>query len=222
MVVVCWSAKGGAGTSVVVAGLAIGSTRRNAASRTVVVDTAGDIPAILAMSEPAVGVSEWIAQPTAFDLRDLLVERSSNLFVLPLGTSPLPEPRSGSWSRLALELSAMSALGSTIIVDAGNGPPPDALVHVADRSHVVVRPCYLALRRTKILAERAHSAILVLEPNRVLTASDVASVLDVPIEAHVSLDADVARRVDAGVISTRPPLRLLADLTPVLDGWQQR
>jgi len=47
MVTLCWAAKGGSGTTVVTTTLALESTRP-----ALLVDLAGDIPAVLGMAEP--------------------------------------------------------------------------------------------------------------------------------------------------------------------------
>ncbi len=224
MITVCWSPKGGTGTSVVAVGLAIAHNRCEGRNKAVIVDLAGDIPAILAMDGTSIGVSEWIAEPSACDLNELLVEYGESLRVLPRGHSHLPEHRSGAWSRLALELEALSKNGSIIVVDAGIGPIPVEFEPLIDHSYLVVRPCYLALRRARLIerSPRAHVSpelIVVSEPNRVLTFSDIESVLGYRIAAKVRLDPDVARRVDAGVISMRPPKQLMEDLTPLVETW---
>lgn len=222
MLVVCWSPKGGSGTSVVATGLAIASTRRTSESRTVIVDLAGDIPPILAMGDVPLGVAEWIAQPTAFDLSDLLIECSSKLSVLPRGNSALPETTSGAWSRLSLELESMSSKGTTVIVDSGIAPTPHELRPLVMRDYIVIRPCYLALRRARLVEHSSHSAIVVREPNRVLVSADIESVLGLPIAAEVSLTSDVARRIDAGIVSTRPPSSLMKELAPLVEEWSRR
>ncbi|MFZ2440837.1 MAG: hypothetical protein WAW51_00670, partial [Ilumatobacteraceae bacterium] len=59
----CWSAKGGSGTTVVSAALALVLSHRRPA---LLVDLAGDAPAALGIAEPAgPGVADWLASPTA-------------------------------------------------------------------------------------------------------------------------------------------------------------
>jgi len=60
---VCWSAKGGSGTTVVAAALAL---LRAESRSTVLVDTGGDLPAALGIAEPAgPGIADWMASPAA-------------------------------------------------------------------------------------------------------------------------------------------------------------
>ncbi len=224
MLVVCWSPKGGSGTSVVATGLAIVDSRSKSArrveTRTVIVDLAGDIPAILGIEDPLVGMAEWICDPTAFDTRTLIVEHETELGILPRGRAALPESRSGTWSRLAVELANLSNSGFTIVVDAGRGPIPRELETVADHEYVVVRPCYLALRRARLIDHSSDAVIVVTEPDRVLKPVDIARVLDLPIAATLDISADIARRVDAGIITSRPSTELTRALAPVVNRWR--
>ena len=82
------------------------------------------------------------------------------------------------------------------------------MLEVADASLVVVRGCYLTLRRAvrapRPLA-RASGVVLVAEPGRSLGRRDVADVLDRPVLAEVPVRAAIARAVDAGLLPTRLP-----------------
>jgi hypothetical protein len=224
VLVVCWSPKGGSGTSVVTIGLAIVESRSDTPhgkrASTVIVDLAGDIPAILGMDDPLIGLAEWITEPTAFDIRALLIDHGNCLRVLPRGRASLPESRSGAWSRFLLELTDLSNSGCTVIVDAGRGPIPRPMEAVADHQYLVTRPCYLALRRAQFVHHTSKAAIVVTEPDRALRPSDVAKVLGLPIAATLEISADIARRVDAGIISSRPPAELIRALTPVVTRWR--
>jgi hypothetical protein len=225
VLVVCWSPKGGSGTSVVATGLAIVDSRSNSAHskdvRTVIVDFAGDVPAIFGIEDPLVGLAEWVGDPPAFDLRTLLIDLETGLRVLPRGRAALPESRSGAWSRLVVELANLSNTGCTIIVDAGRGPIPRELEPVADREYLVVRPCYLALRRARLIDHSSDAVIVVTEHDRALRPADVARVLGLPIAATLAITADIARRVDAGIIASRPPTELTRALSPVVSRWRE-
>jgi len=78
---------------------------------------------------------------------------------------------------------------------------------VADAHVIVVRGCYLALRRAMRVEVTSSAAgvVYVDEPSRSLGTRDVASVLGLPILATVPLRASTARAVDAGVLATRLP-----------------
>lgn len=221
MLVVCWSPKGGSGTSVVSAGLAIACAKRAASASTIVVDLDGDIPAIFGTPEPAVGLSEWICQPATHAFDDLLVDIAPGLQILPRGSAPVPDAQSNAWSRLGIELSSRSALGSAIIVDGARGLVPQAWAQQITHSVLVVRPCYLALRRARHSICPFDAVIAISEPHRVLTTSDIESVLGVAVSAEIPITNDIARRVDAGVIFTRTPSRLMEALSPLVALWSE-
>ena len=83
-------------------------------------------------------------------------------------------------ARRAEELIEWLTTDATVVVDAGvlhsdNGLPPAAielawkLAAEADRSILVTRACYLALRRTASLTLRPSGVVLVAEAGRALT-----------------------------------------------------
>ena len=88
--------------------------------------------------------------------------------------------------------------------DAWPGRPPPGT-----RRWLVVRgPCYLALRCAVEAPWRPDGVVVVSEPGRALGDTDVADVLGVDVVARVDADADVARRIDAGLLLAGPrPLR---------------
>ena len=81
------------------------------------------------------------------------------------------------------------------------------MVEVADASVVVLRGCYLALRRAVHGSALASTtaAVLLEEPGRSLSANDVSEVFDLPVLARVPVKPLIARAVDAGVLATRLP-----------------
>jgi len=54
---VCWSLKGGSGTTVVAAGLALAVARRG--GRPLLIDLAGDLPAVLGVEGAGPGITGW-------------------------------------------------------------------------------------------------------------------------------------------------------------------
>ncbi len=202
--IVCWAAKGGSGTTVVACALALG--RGHGAST--LVDLGGDSPTALGLAEPTgPGVSDWLASPTAGpdDLARLAVAVRDDVGLIPRGTACLPHDQ---WSRLAAALTAMAM----VIVDAGTGCPPRPLHDAAEQSLLVTRPCFIALRRAQQLSIRPTGIVLVDEPGRALTSSDVEHALGVPVVAEVRLDPAVARAVDAGLLVARLPRSLVISL----------
>ncbi len=150
---------------------------------------------------------DWLVSPTAgpADLFRLAVTVRDDVQLIPRGIAHPPDDQ---WSRLA------AALGppATIIVDAGTGCPPRPLHDAASHSLLITRPCYIALRRAQQLGVRPSGIVLVDEPGRALTSSDIEHALGVPVVAEVRLDPAVARAVDAGLLTTRLPRSLILSL----------
>jgi hypothetical protein len=94
------------------------------------------------------------------------------------------------------------------------------LESIADHEYVVVRPCYLALRRARLIEHSSDAVIVVTEPDRALKQADIARVLGLPIAATLDVSADIARRVDAGIITSRPSTELTRALAPVVNRWR--
>jgi hypothetical protein len=198
MISVCWAAKGGSGTTVVATAMAIA-----AGTPTLLVDLAGDVPAVLGMPEPdGPGVFDWLAsQAPAPRLAALESRVDGRVSVLPCGrtTSVAPE----RWSALA---SWLRDERRSVVVDAGsNGEPPPALARAADHALLVTRPCYLALRAAVRSRARPTGVVFVDEPGRALRPRDVEASLGAPVVATVLLDPAIARAVDAGLLLARLP-----------------
>jgi hypothetical protein len=208
----CWAAKGGSGVTVVAALLAL--ARARADGEVLLVDLAGDLPAVLALG-PLVGpgLGEWVAAPTAPPdaLGRLEVPVVDGVTLLPRGRGTLAVRE-----RTDLLASLLVADGRTVVVDAGvlapaagedDSPPAQPLVARADHSLLVIRPCYLAVQRAARLTLRPTAAIVVDEDGRALDAHDIANVLGVPVVATLPVEPAIARAVDAGLLVTRPPRR---------------
>jgi MinD-like ATPase involved in chromosome partitioning or flagellar assembly len=206
---VCWAPKGGSGTTVVAAALGLSLPRP-----TVLVDTAGDLPAVLGIAEPhGPGVHDWLMSDAPADqLHDLTVsvntEPGGHVELIPAGIAR----HRGDTPRWELLLAALGSDGHNVVVDAGTGPPPATLHHAADRSLMVTRACYLALRRAVASPIRPTAVILVVEPGRALRAADVETAIGAPVIASVTVDPAVARAVDAGLLSARLPRTMQRDL----------
>src|SRR5262245_58223861 len=89
MLAACWSPKGGSGTTVVAAVLAL-SLARTCRAGALLVDLAGDLPAALGMAEPAgPGVADWLAASAGVGREALVrleVEAGRVLALLPCGS----------------------------------------------------------------------------------------------------------------------------------------
>lgn len=224
MLVACWSVKGGSGTTVVAAGLAVLLARAGSAdtesgfdggsgpsgsgpgSGAVVVDLAGDLPAVLGLAEPAgPGVAEWLAagpEVGADELTRLEVDAGRGLRLVPRGA--------GAMAPGGDRLAAALAGPRHAVVDCGSAGGATGLevAAAASLSLLVLRPCYLALRRAVAAPLRPSGVVLVTEPGRVLSRHDVEAALGVPVRAEVAWDAAVARCVDAGLLGGRVPRTL--------------
>lgn len=195
MVTICWAAKGGSGTTVITATLAL-SHRAPA----LLVDLAGDLPIALGLPVPdGPGIGEWsMSTASATRLDALRVPLAAGLELLPRGhRAPV-----GRWPELGRHL---SELPETVLVDAGTGPPPIELCSHADRVLLVTRACYLAVRRAVDARVTIDGIVLVEEPGRALGVADLETALGAPVVSHVLLDPAVARAVDAGLLLAKLP-----------------
>jgi MinD superfamily P-loop ATPase len=205
---VCWSTKGGSGTTVVAAALALVLARTRPV---VLADLGGDLPAALGLPEPAgPGLLDWATSPTAdvAALTRLATTVTESVQLLPAGGhGDVSAPH--RWAELALALQSLP----TVVVDAGSGVPPAPLLAAAEQSLLVIRPCYLALRRAVACTIRPSGIVLISEPGRALSARDVEHALDAPVVAEVPYDPSVARAVDSGMLAGRLPRSILQPLS---------
>ena len=217
MLIALWSATGGSGTSVFTAACALVLARhgRDSGHSTGVrvVDLAGDLPAVFGLGgDPEVGIADWLdagAEAPTEALDRLLTEVAPGVALLPRGLGPrvptvLPSPESGAALAVALSQGV-----SPVLVDCGTArePASRAVIEVADVAVVVLRGCYLALRRAVHAPPLEHTAGVVLldESGRSLGAPEIGEVLDLPVLARIPVDKTIARAVDAGVLPSRLP-----------------
>lgn len=214
MIVTCWSAKGGVGTTVVAATLALSLAERNPAG-VLAVDLDGDLPAVLGVEEDSrPGVREWIAASHEVGddaWRHLEVAAGDNLDLLPAGV-PSQDGAPGEEHRAARPLEGLAMDARTIVVDAGRvrraGGAASVFVREATSSLLVTRGCYVALRHGVRAPHRPSGVVLVVEAGRALDVEDVENVIGAPVVARVAWEPAVARAVDAGLLATRLPRRL--------------
>ena len=221
MLLALWSPKGGSGTSVVAAALAIVAAGRG---ETRLADLGGDQPAILGLPPltSLVTLEDWLAAapatPTEW-LDDMAVPVVPGLSLVPGGPAArAASPEAGAALAVALRD------GGVAVVDLGSGADEidgagRAVADVADAALMVLRPCYLALRRAVADPRLASSdgAVLVEEPGRALDADDVSAVLGIPVVGRFPVRAEVARAVDAGVLRDRLPAALAGAAGGLLD-----
>ncbi len=222
MLVTCWSTKGGSGTTVIAALVSLHAAQdRN--RPVLLVDLDGDLPAVFGCADSPSGLGEWLRSDLApCSLERVLEELTPNLSLLPRGRGQLS-------ARRADDLVEWLASDAVVVVDAGvlrsmdepsdRGPDDELrrrLAAEADRSVLVTRACYLALRRTVSLPVRPTGVVLVSEAGRALTRSDCERAIGAPVLATVAVDPDIARAVDAGMLRTRVPkgaIKVLGRLT---------
>jgi MinD-like ATPase involved in chromosome partitioning or flagellar assembly len=221
MLICFWSPKGGSGTSVVAAATALVLARESSVR---LADLGGDQPGIFGIADPGTGLRDWLrlgpeAPVDAFER--IAVDAAPRVSLLPAGAvevaSALPEAGAALGVALAHD-------PRPTVVDAGTllpgavPPAVQALLEVADASVIVVRGCYLALRRAVRLEATAGAAgaVLLHESGRPLGARDVADVLGVPVLASVEVRGSTARAVDAGVLPARLPESLARPMCNLL------
>ena len=205
----CWTVKGGSGTTVFATGLAL--TLAGKFKHATIVDLAGDVPAVLGIAEPSGrGVRDWLAgtDRTVDDLARLTIDATSSLKVIPAGTAR-------TFDADALH-DLVSALDGNVVVDLGVLQPTEELQAKIRTDWLVVRPCYLALRRASRLAVRPRGVVVVREDGRSLTKRDVSSVVGAPVIGEVSICGTVARSTDAGLLATRLPKRFAEEIEALL------
>ena len=211
--IVCWSVKGGSGTTVVASTLALmraAESQRGA----LLVDLAGDVPAVLGLAEPSgPGISDWFAHcdlGSRMTLQSIAIQATANLQIIARGSKQLDANE--NFSELC---AALKTFDLPIIVDAGCGlPSPDLLAH-ASSSLLVTRPCYLSLRRAAQLSMSPTGIVLINEAGRALGKHDVEAVIGAPVIAEIIFDAAIARAVDAGLLASRIPTIMSKQLAAV-------
>lgn len=247
MVITCWSAKGGAGTTVVATAIALSLTRPQRGREPIrlfprqpdhsvvgsppgalLVDLAGEAPAVLGLPEPAgPGVADWLAATSDVPpdgLARLEVEVGEGLHVVPRGGS-LPS-EAEAVARAEVLAAVLAADTRVVVVDCGCLAPqaapdgaerpagaaapvvPAALAASGSIGILVTRTCYLALRRAAALPLRPTGVVVIEEPGRALHAADVEAVIDRPILATIPWDPAVGRAVDGGLFGSRMPRAL--------------
>lgn len=201
MVVTCWSVKGGSGTSVVAAALAVCLAESAAV---LAVDLAGDLPSVLGVQAPdGPGVVDWMhagAGVGGAALGALAVEAGQGLRVLPRGRGSIGDE--ARWQALA---DVLATTAGVVVVDTGSHPPHAALAAVSAESLLVLRPCFLGLRRASLCTAMPTGVVLVVEPGRSLDRHDVERVTGVRVLGEVPLDPAIARAVDCGLLRVRFP-----------------
>jgi MinD-like ATPase involved in chromosome partitioning or flagellar assembly len=213
--IVCWSVKGGSGTTVVASTIALmraAESQRGA----LLVDLAGDVPAVLGLAESSgPGINDWFANcdhGSRMTLQSIAIQATANLQIITCGSKQLDAKENRNFTELC---AALKSFDLPIIVDAGCGlPSPDLLAH-ASSSLLVTRPCYLSLRRAAQLSVSPTGIVLINEAGRALGKHDVEAVIGAPVVAEIDFDSAIARAVDAGLLASRIPTIMSKQLAAV-------
>ncbi|MFN8021526.1 MAG: hypothetical protein U0Q03_08370 [Acidimicrobiales bacterium] len=204
MYTLCWSAKGGSGTSLVAASLAILSARQRP---TLLVDLGGDQPGLLGVPTPTgPGVGDWLGSPraTAESLRRLATEVAPQLQLLAAGS--LADGRHVDDVHAERIAHALEHGETDVVVDAGPHGRHAVLHSCASRSLLVVRPTYLSLRRALLRPGLATGVVVLRDGRGGYSTADVAGAVAAPVVLDAICDPAVARAADAGLLATRLPL----------------
>ena len=193
------SPKGGNCTTVTATAYALLMAARG--THTVLIDLCGDVPAAAGMAEPTTpGINDWLSESSTSDAQTLVTLGTpfdNGLVIVHRGSSFVEgQPR---WSDLA---NAISTLPMNIVIDAGTTFLPDELRRAVTHVTMVVKPCYLSLRRASRM-QRPTQLFVVCEESRALTIKDVGHVLGMPVTCEIPYTSAISRAVDAGMLPSR-------------------
>jgi Mrp family chromosome partitioning ATPase len=200
------STKGGQGVTTIAAAFATLTAQTGA--RTLLIDTGGDLAAILGRPEHhGSGLSDYLADPNV-TLADITIAISDRLDLITRGTGPI------AFSTHTYGLIA-GGLGNydTVIIDCAhtNTEWPT----LADQRVHVTRNCYLAVRNAIRIPKPTH-VVVITEPGRSLSTADIEIVLGMPVTATIAADIETARIIDAGILTSRLPRGMARALAPIV------
>ena len=211
MVLSCWSAKGGSGTTVVAVALSV-LLAGEVEAGSLLVDLEGDAPVVFGISQPeGPGITDWLAASPSVGtaaLERLEHSAADGVRMIPSGRRAL-----SSEERAALCVQHFKNDQRPVVVDVGcvtGDTDADDLVRrsfleASTTSLLVTRACFLSLRRAMTLPIRPTGIVLIEESGRALGGSDIEDILGVPVVASIDIDPAVARSVDSGLFATRLP-----------------
>ncbi len=212
--------KGGVGTSVIAAALALESRNRGSV---LVVDLGGDLPDLLGVEPATPGLRDWLVADESVEataLLELTHPVSEGLELLPAGD--IHAVGEVAANRVVDVVATTTARFDTVVADLGvvtGGAfgPAAVLAAAGDRSCLVVRACYLTLQRARRVQVDVDDVIEVVEPGRALRTIDIEAVIGRPVTSRVPVDPAIARSADAGLLTARLPRRLRRGVRRLLD-----
>jgi len=220
------SPKAGQGTSVVAAATALELAERMPSSRVVLVDFGGDQPDLLGVdATERAGIVDWLradGDVTIDAIDHLLIDVAPGLTLLPSGATQLPNETGVVDPARCAQLVGSFGRDTAVVADVGalSADPlsPGPLLAVSGtHTTVVLRACYLALRRTAELPIEVQSIVEIVEAGRSLTTLDIELVASTAVSAKVRYDPVVARAVDAGLLVRRRPRQLRRAVQRLID-----
>ncbi len=223
--------KGGVGTSVLAAALALEMAKHvtTMGAGVVLVDLGGDQGDILGVDTSGRhGVVDWLCSPEPVDdrsLEALLVPVTPGLKLLPSGLSELDARDDLDPQRISQLTSGFGGQARVVcdlgVISRGPTSPRSLIGAASDRRTLVIRPCYLALRRESEIPITFDSVVEIFEDGRALRTLDVEAVIGQMVSARVRVDPAIARAVDSGTLVSRLPRalrRCVDDLLAEHDG----
>lgn len=204
-----WTAKPGSGCTTTAVALASQLAARRRCD-VLLVDLGGDVVAACGLTEPQMGLADWLAAPDASDdsLRRIEVPLTSSVSLLPLGhATSWPAERGRLLHRLLHHDSRPVVVDvSTVGADAGT-PMARLRERFADddSSLLVTTSCYVAMRRAMSLTVRPGGVVLLRQTGRALDRRLVSQMIGAPVVCELDHDPAVARAVDAGLLARRAP-----------------
>jgi hypothetical protein len=203
MLVACWSAKGGSGSTSIAASLAV--IAADSGQVPLAVDLGGDLASVFGSAAPAgPDLHQWLeAAPDVG--ADTLHRVVTDLGGIDLLTA---QPHStASPGRIADLVTWLKQLDRPVIADVGcvDTALAHALVDQADRPLLVTRLCYLSLRRAIASPRAATGVVVIREKRRAITQLDVEQSLDLPVVAVVDVTAAMSRVIDSGQLPHHLP-----------------
>jgi hypothetical protein len=214
------SPKGGVGVSVVAAAMATGLSKDRPVT---LIDFCGDQLDIFGLDAVATsGVWDWLHATDDVGveaLSNLEVELRPGLTILPAGSRSRAQPVSPQRCRALVGAvqDGRVVLGDLGVLDPDPFSPASLLAASSDRTTLVLRACYLALRRARHLPVVADDVVEVVEGGRALSTLDIEAVVGRAVTTRLAVDPRVARAIDAGLLPGRLPgplRRLVRDLMP--------
>ena len=201
-----WSPTGGSGVTALSCALAL---RLSETGPCTLLDAAGDVQVALGVAlDTSLGLTDWLvagAGRTADSLLRIAEPVTKSLAVVSLGATQASFDASTAIDLTAME-SAVIDLGRNAVV------PVNGAVKL-----LVIKKCYLAVRRAQNLVQHCDALVVVQEDGRRLSKNDLSEILGKPIAGTVSWDKAVARAVDIGVLQANVPKRLREELDRIVE-----